>query len=335
LRTGVLLVNLGTPISPSVKHVRQYLREFLNDRRVIDISDIGRFFLVNCVIVPFRSPRSAKLYKRLWNENGSPLLHYGHKLKEKVQQSLPENYFVELAMRYQQPSIETGLQKLREKKIEKLVIIPLYPQYASSSTGSTINKIMTVVRWWNVIPEIKIVSQFPTHPLFIEAFAQNMRQFDLNLYDKILFSYHGLPERQVDKTYDDGKPCADHSCENDWNDDNRFCYKAACYATTRALAEKLNLSNEKYEVVFQSRLGRAEWIKPYAEPRIRQLPKEGIKKVLMVPPSFVADCLETIIEISEEYKEIFVHEGGEKLDMVSGLNDNNTWVKCVVDLIQN
>lgn len=333
MRTGVLLVNLGTPLSPSVKHVRRYLREFLNDPRVIDISAIGRFFLVNGIIVPFRAPRSAKLYKRLWTENGSPLLHYGKRLTQKVQQTLPSNYVVELAMRYQEPSIESALRKLQEQKIEKLVIVPLYPQYALSSTGSTIDKIMTHLRWWNVIPEVKIISQFPTHPTFIEAFAENMRKFDLTSYDKILFSYHGLPERQVDKTYLGGKPCADHSCENDWNDDNRFCYKAACYATTRALAQKLNLPQDKYEVVFQSRLGRAEWIKPYAEPRIRELPKQGIKRVLMVPPSFVADCLETTIEIGEEYRELFIHEGGEKLDMVPSLNDNDTWVKCVVELI--
>jgi protoporphyrin/coproporphyrin ferrochelatase len=333
LRTGVLLVNLGTPLSPSVKHVRKYLREFLNDPRVIDISPVGRFLLVNGIIVPFRSPKTSKLYQRLWTENGSPLLHFGKLLKSKVQQTLPDNYFVELAMRYQEPSIESGLRKLQEQKIEKLIIIPLYPQYAISSTGSTLDKIMTHLRWWNVIPEIKIISQFPTHPLFIDAFAENIKKFDVDSYDKILFSYHGLPERQVDKTYTDGKPCSDHSCENEWNDENRFCYKAACYATTRALATKLGLSENKYEVVFQSRLGRAEWIKPYAEPRIRELPKEGIKKVLMCSPSFVADCLETTIEIGEEYKELFIHEGGEKLDMVPSLNDNDTWVKCVNQLI--
>lgn len=333
MRTGVLLVNLGTPLSPSVKHVRWYLSEFLNDPRVIDISAIGRFFLVNGIIVPFRSPKTAKLYQRLWTENGSPLLHYGKLLTAKVQKTLPENYFVELAMRYQEPSMEGALNRLKEKHIEKLVIVPLFPQYASSSTGSTVDRVMTLIRWWNVIPEVKIISQFPTHNLFIDAFAENIKKFDIASYDKILFSYHGLPERQVDKTYNDGKPCNDHACDTEWNDENRFCYKAACYATTRALAEKLGLPKEKYEVMFQSRLGRAEWIKPYAEPRIRELPKLGVKKVLMCSPSFIADCLETSIEIGEEYKEIFIHEGGEKLDMVPSLNDNDTWVKCVVELI--
>ncbi|MFI5204970.1 MAG: ferrochelatase, partial [Flavobacteriales bacterium] len=281
MRTGVLLINLGTPLSPSVAHVRRYLREFLNDPRVIDINPIGRFFLVNGIIVPFRSPKTSKLYQRLWTENGSPLLHYGKLLTEKVQQSLPKDFYVELAMRYQEPSIESALTKLKAQKIEKLVIVPLFPQYASSSTGSTIDRVMTLLRWWYTIPEVKIISQFPTHPLFIDAFVENIKRFDIASYDKILFSYHGLPERQVDKVYDDGKPCSDHACDTEWNDENRFCYKAACYATTRALAEKLGLNKDKYEVMFQSRLGRAEWIKPYAEPRIRELPKQGIKKVLM------------------------------------------------------
>lgn len=333
MKTCVLLINLGTPDSPAVGDVRKYLREFLSDPRVIDINPVGRFLLVNGIIAPFRAPKSAKIYRKLWTPEGSPLMVYGAQLKEKLQKALPGNYTVELAMRYQQPSMESVLSGISKQQYDKIIVFPLYPQYASSTTGSTVEEFFRIVRKWWVIPEIEIVSQFFDHPDFIAAFAENGRKHQPENFDHIVFSFHGLPERQVDKVYVDRKPCSDHHCEHELNDENRFCYKATCFATARMIAERLNIPEEKYTVAFQSRLGRAEWIKPYAEPVIVDLAKSGVKNLLVFSPSFVADCLETTVEIGMEYKEVFKHNGGEKLQLVESLNANEMWVKAIANII--
>lgn len=332
-KTGVLLINLGTPDSPSVGDVRKYLRQFLNDPRVIDISAVGRFFLVNFIIVPFRAPKSAKIYKQLWTPEGSPLLIYGEKVKAALQKQLPNEFEVELAMRYQNPSLKSVLDRMQKKNYSQIIIIPLFPQYASSSTGSAIEETMRILKKWWVIPELKIVNQFFNNEKFIEAFAEKGQQQDPSDYEHVLFSYHGLPERQVDKTYSDGKPCADHDCENEWNKENEYCYKAACYETTRLIAKKLNLEKNKYSVAFQSRLGRDPWIKPYSDHVVADLAKQGIKKLLVFSPAFIADCLETTIEIGQEYDEIFKSNGGEKLQLVESLNDSEKWIECLKDLV--
>ncbi len=332
-KTGVLLVNLGTPDSPSVGDVRKYLRQFLNDPRVIDINPIGRFFLVNFIIVPFRAPKSAKIYKQLWTPEGSPLLIYGEKVKALLKKNLPDDYEVEFAMRYQNPSMKSVLDKMQQKNYSKIIVIPMFPQYASSSTGSAVEEIMRIIKNWWVIPELKIVSQFFNHEKFIDAFAEKGQQQNPSEYEHVLFSYHGLPERQVDKTYSDGKPCADHNCEHEWNKENEYCYKAACYETTRLIAEKLNLDKSKYSVAFQSRLGRDPWIKPYSDHVVADLAKQGIKKLLVFSPAFIADCLETTVEIGHEYDEIFKSNGGEKLQLVESLNDSAKWIDCLKDMV--
>jgi protoporphyrin/coproporphyrin ferrochelatase len=332
-KTGVLLINLGTPDSPSVSDVRSYLSQFLNDPRVIDIPWLFRKILVNLVIVPFRAPKSAGIYRKLWTANGSPLLYYSKRVNDLLQQALGNDFTVHLAMRYKNPSIPDVLEKMRKENYSRIVVLPMFPQYASASTGSALEEVMRVIKKWWVIPELKVISQYYDHPDFIEAFVQRGRQHNLNAYDHILFSYHGLPERQVDKVHHNG-PCSDHDCENEVTAENQFCYKATCYATTRLLAEKLGIPGEKYTVCFQSRLDE-KWLKPFSDVVVADCAKKGMKRILVFSPAFTADCLETVIEIGEEYQEIFHEHGGEKVQLVESLNDHPLWIRCLKDLVVN
>ncbi len=336
MKTGVLLINLGTPDNPSTPAVRKYLTEFLNDKRVIDISAAGRFFLVNLLIVPFRSSKSAKLYKEIWSkETGSPLLYNSKQLKEKVQQKMGSDFVVELAMRYQTPDIKTALENLRKQKVKKLVVLPLYPQYASSSTGSTLEKVFDEIKSWEVIPELKIYSNFYDNPDLIDCHVENGKHFDLSKYDHVLFSYHGLPERQIKKAsahYGDNSCFLGICCETS-TDKNQYCYRANCFKTTQLIAQKLNLPKEKYTICFQSRLGRSEWIKPYTDQVLKERAAKGDKNILVFSPAFVADCLETIYEIGEEYNHAFKGYGGEKITLVPSLNSNDNWVSAIEKMI--
>lgn len=332
MRTGVLLVNLGTPNSPSTADVRTYLSEFLNDPRVIDIPMILRKLLVNLIIVPFRSPKSAKIYQKLWTKDGSPLLIHGNAVKEKLQQSLSNEYEVFLAMRYQNPSLDTVLAVMQKRNFDKVIVLPLFPQYASSSTGSALEKVMQIISKWYVIPELKFISQYYNAPGYIQAFAERGRQYNLADYDHILFSYHGLPVQQVDKVYGDS-PCSEHHCEDHIDDDNKFCYKATCYETTRLIAKQLNLTTAQYSVAFQSRLDK-KWLEPFSDKVVIQKAKEGAKKMLVFSPAFVADCLETTIEIGEEYNELFKEHGGEKVQLVESLNAHPIWINTLKELVE-
>lgn len=332
-KTGVLLINLGTPDSPSVSDVRSYLSQFLNDPRVIDIPWLARKILVNLIIVPFRAPKSAKVYKKLWTANGSPLLFHSVRAKQLLQNELGDGYEVHLAMRYKNPSIPDVLEKMRKANYKKIVVFPMFPQYASASTGSALEEVMRVIQTWWVIPEIRLISQYYNHPDYIEGFVERGKQFKPDEYDHVLFSYHGLPERQVDKVYDEGL-CADHNCEHGITEENKFCYKATSYATTRLIASRLGIPAEKYTVCFQSRLDQ-KWLKPFSDEVVRECAKKGMKKILVFSPAFTADCLETIIEIGEEYQEIFHNYGGEKVQLVESLNDHPKWIQCMKNLILN
>jgi protoporphyrin/coproporphyrin ferrochelatase len=334
-RTAILLINLGTPDSPSVKDVRKYLTQFLNDPRVIDLPWIKRKILVNGIIVPLRAPKSAKEYARLWklNNGTSPLMEHGINLKNKLQKLYPENVTVELAMRYGSPSIPDVLAKMQKENYDSIVVVPLYPHYASSSTGTVVEEVMNVISKWWTIPDIKIVGQFYDHPAFIKAFAEVAKKYQPENYQHILFSYHGLPERHVDKVYFDAKPCADHNCEHEISKENKFCYKAACYETTRLLAKEMGVSIDKCSTSFQSRLGRDPWIKPYTDHTLEELAKKGYKNLLVFSPAFVADCLETLIEIGHEYKEQYIEHGGENLQLVESLNSNDVWVDALKQIL--
>lgn len=331
--TGVLLINVGTPDSPSVGDVRRYLSQFLNDPRVIDIPWLARKLLVNAIIVPFRAPKSAKLYQEMWTPEGSPLIIHSRNFRDRLQESLGESYMVEMAMRYQNPSIDVALEKLRKANLEKIIVVPMYPHYASSSTGTCIQRVMEITSKWWVIPEMVFINQFYELPGYVDAFAERAKQFDLSAYDHVLFSYHGLPVRQVDKVYDDGL-CEDHDCELGITDKNKFCYKATCYQTTKMIAEKLGLTPDRYTVAFQSRLDQ-KWLEPFSDKVVEQKAKEGVKNMLVFSPAFVADCLETIIEIGDEYQEIFHEHGGNKIQLVPSLNDHPAWVSAMAQLLRS
>lgn len=334
-KTGVLLIQLGTPDSPKTSDVRRYLSEFLNDPRVIDLPWLPRKLLVNGIIVPFRAPKSAKIYKELWEHgNGvSPLLTYTIEAQRLLAERLQnENITVEVAMRYQNPSLDVVLNRMHKANYDQIIIIPLFPQYASASSGSAVEKAMNIIRKWWVIPEIKIVAQFYDHPAYIDAVVDRAKAFDLKEYDHILFSYHGLPERHVDKVYNDGL-CEDQPCETEINAHNTFCYKATSYATTRLIAEKLGIKEEDYTVCFQSRLDK-KWLEPFSDKVVEEWGKKGAKKLLAFSPAFVADCLETIIEIGDEYQEIFEEFGGEKVQLVPSSNDHPRFIDCLEDLVR-
>ena len=336
-KIGVLILNLGTPNSPSVKDVRVYLREFLNDPRVIDIGRIAQLLLVNLIIVPFRAPKSAKEYKKLFKIGGgkSPLLTYGKNLTSKLKKLASKDSDVELAMRYGSPRMENVLGKMRTENYDKIYIFPLYPQYASASSGSTIEKAFKIINKWWVIPEVSVIGQFYDNPNYIKCIVNRAKEFDIPKYDHVMFSYHGIPERHVDKVYLDGKPCADHSCEDEINSLNANCYKATCYATTRLLVKALKLIEGSYSTCFQSRLGRDPWLQPYTDHTVEKLGKEGKKRVLVFSPAFVADCLETTIEIGEEYLELFQEHGGEEIQLVPSLNDNDDWAEGLHKIIKD
>jgi len=332
-KTGVLILNLGTPDNPNPKAVGVYLREFLNDPRVIDITWLARTLLVNGIIVPFRKRKSSAEYKKLWTSKGSPLLLYTVELLEKIKAKFPEDDItIEMAMRYQTPSMDDVLDKMHKANYDQIIIVPLYPQYASASTGSTLEKSMKIISKWHVIPEIKMVSQFWDHPGYIDTMVDLAKDYDWRKYDHVVFSYHGLPERQVDKVYED-RQCSNHSCEHEINEENKFCYKATCYGTTRLLVEKLGIPEDKYTVAFQSRLDD-KWIKPYSDRIIEDRAEKGNKKLLFFSPAFVADCLETTVEIGEAYKEDFLKIGGEDLDLVPSLNTHPKWVNALEDIIR-
>ena len=332
MQTGVLLVNLGTPDSPSVRDVRKYLREFLSDPRVIDTSAFARWLLVNFVIAPIRSSRSAKLYQKIWTSVGSPLLHYSKKQKELLQKKLGDNFHVELAMRYQSPSIQDVLAKFSKLNFEKIIVLPLFPQYASASTGSVHEKIMSMVSRWLVIPEIKFINSFPNHEGFIHAFTEIGKKYQPEKYDHVLFSFHGLPERHIKKADNFGH-CLKENCCAVLEAKNAGCYRAQCYETARCLAKSLNIAFENYTVCFQSRLGRTPWIKPYSDEVIEALGKNGKKNVLVFAPAFVSDCLETIYEIGIEYDQLFKKCGGAKIQLVESLNDHPAWIDAMAELI--
>jgi ferrochelatase len=336
MKEAILLINLGTPDAPTPGKVGKYLTEFLNDKRVIDINPIGRFILVNLIIVPFRSFKSSKLYQHIWTKEGSPLLTNSIELKEKLQKQVGDKYIVELAMRYQTPSIKTALESLRQQRPSKIHVLPLYPQYASSSTGSTVEEVLRQIKSWEVIPNLNIISKFYDHPKFIEALLVEAKKFNIADYDHVLFSYHGLPERQIIKgsAHYGGNTCQMGACCNSITKNNQYCYRANCMETTRHLVKGLNIPEGKYTSAFQSRLDQ-KWLQPFSDKVIEELAKKGNKKVLVFSPAFVADCLETIYEIGTEYDEIFKEHGGEKITLVDSLNANDHWVNAIKEIVNH
>ncbi|MFQ5994856.1 MAG: ferrochelatase [Acidiferrobacterales bacterium] len=338
VRRGFLLVNLGTPDAPSASAVRRYLKEFLSDPRVIDINPFIRGALLYGVILPFRPRRSAHAYRKVWTERGSPLLFHGQDLVKKLAADLGDSWRVALAMRYQNPPITTALDRFRNEGIDEIVVFPLFPHYSSAAWGSAMEKLtLEASLRWNV-PVLKIVRPYYDHPAFIDAFAEVARPvLDAFRANKIILSYHGLPERQIIKGDDSG---ARHCLRNDTCCEtvatvNRNCYRAQCFATSRALAQGLDLSPDTYETAFQSRLGRIPWIRPYTDERVRALATNGVRRLAVLCPAFTADCLETLEEIGIRAREDFLAHGGEEFRLIPSLNSHDVWARAVVRIARD
>lgn len=334
-KTGVLIVNLGTPDSPNTPDVRKYLREFLMDGRVLDIPSAARWPLVNLIISPFRGPKSAKIYKELWEERGSPLKFYGEDAEKMLQERLGDEYVVKLAMRYQSPSMDDGLDLFKKSGFKKIIVVPLFPQYASASTGSVFEKAMKIVSTWQIIPELQFTNTFFDHPKFIEHFTDMARKYMAkDNYEHFLFSYHGLPERHMRKGDCTGEICKLGSCCDTLHSMNQLCYRAQCFETTRLMVKELGLEEGTYTTSFQSRLGNDPWIKPYTDDVVKDLATSGKHSVLAFSPAFVSDCLETTIEVGEEYKEMFEENGGKHWQLVESLNNSTIWIDLLEDLVK-
>jgi ferrochelatase len=313
-KTGVLICNLGTPETYKTKDVRRFLRQFLSDGRVIEIPKIIWWFILNGIILTLRPSKSAKLYKSVWTKEGSPLLVLSKKLTEKLKKSVGDSCEVELAMRYGNPSMESALMSLKNKNCRKLIVIPMFPQYSGTTTGSIFDEVARVLSKWRWVPSLSFVNSYHDHPKYINALADSLsNHIKNNSPQKIIFTYHGIPKRNFDL----GDP-----------------YQCYCQKTTRLVAEKLNLEDDTYITTFQSRFGPAEWLKPYTSDTMGELPLQEVKNVLVVAPAFSVDCLETIEEIDQENKEIFLKAGGEKFTYAPCLNDSSGQVnllKAIID----
>jgi ferrochelatase len=335
-RTGALLLNLGTPDSPSVSDVRRYLREFLSDPLVIDIPRVPRWLLVHLIIVPFRAPKSAQAYAKIWTKQGSPLAVHSRALSDAVAKELGASWVVEFAMRYREPSIRGALERLAEAKVDRLVVFPLFPQYAEASTGSALAKLRDEIDRSGMSLELATIPAFYDEPGFTDAVAEvaraTLRDFDP---DFVLFSYHGLPERQIRASDHSGAHCLQRDdCCASIVDANRDCYRAHCYATTRSVTQTLELPPERFSTSFQSRLGRTPWIQPFTDRALPQLAARGIRRLAVICPSFTADCLETLEEIGIRAAEQWRDLGGEALALVPAVNAHPVWVRAVADLLR-
>jgi ferrochelatase len=335
-RKGLLLVNLGTPDAPQSGPVRRYLREFLSDPRVVDIHPVGRWLLLNLIILPFRPAKSAHAYRTIWMPEGSPLLVHSRALTAAVTGRLAGEYEVELAMRYGTPSLPEAVARLHARGVRDFTVLPLYPQEAPSSSGSSLARTYEVLGGLWDVPNVRAVPAFHDDPGFLGAFAEVARPVLTGCRaDHVLFSFHGVPERHVRKSDATGRHClASAGCCDVLTEANRHCYRAQCYATARGLAERLGLAAEAWSVSFQSRLGRTPWVKPYTDLVLPELAARGVKRLAVMCPAFVADCLETLEEVGIRAREQFVACGGESLTLVPSLNAHPAWVDAVVRLVR-
>ena len=330
-KTAVLLMNVGSPDEPKVPSVRKYLTQFLNDKRVIDLPWLLRKFLVNVIIIPFRVKKSTGLYQQLWTEKGSPLIYYTKELKEKLQVQLGDSFGVYVGMRYGNPGYKAALSEIKNQDFEKLVLVPLYPQHAMSTTETSVTAAEEEINRLGIQAEIVKIEQFYNHSKFLDAFVVQAKEHDLSKFDHIVFSYHGLPNRHVEKCHP-GIKVGDCDCQISFPKHGKFCYRATCYETSRLIAAKLNLESSDYSVGFQSRLSN-NWLTPFTDLVLQQKLKEGKKNILVLAPSFVTDCLETILEIGVEYGEEFKQNGGNKFQLVKSLNAEELWVEALAEIV--
>lgn len=315
MKTGVMLVNLGTPSAPTAKAVRAFLGQFLHDYRVVDLTRFLWCPILHGVILPFRSPKVAKLYQSIWWEEGSPLMVVSRRQQAALSQQLAaQDIPVVLGMSYGDPSIESAWQELKAAGVEKVIILPLYPQYSVSTSASVFDSWARIMKKERQIPYFSFIRDYYNHPSYIKALADSVRQdWQQNgKTDLLLLSYHGIPKRFENQ----GDP-----------------YGHQCHKTSELLAAELGLEPHQWRTTFQSRFGREEWLQPYTDETMQALPKEGIKHISVICPAFSADCLETLEEISEENKEYFIAAGGESYHYIPALNDNSAHIKMMLDLV--
>ena len=317
-KTGVLLTNLGTPESPTPKALRQYLREFLSDPRVVEIPRVIWMIILHGIILRVRPAKSAKLYESIWTDQGSPLMVISQQQKQKVAEQIAKQYgdkvVVDVAMRYGKPSITQALENFQAQGVNKLIILPLYPQYAGPTTGSTFDAVVNTIKKWRWIPSLHFQSGYHDHPLYIEALANSINNHieQHGKPDKLVFSYHGMPKYFLEQ----GDPY--------------YCFS---HKTTRLVAEKLGLSEQDFVMTFQSRFGKAEWLKPYTDETLVQLAEQGHKHIAIISPAFSADCLETLEELVHENKDVFINAGGKTYHYIPALNDEQQHIDTMVALI--
>lgn len=328
MKRGLLLINIGTPSSANIRDVCCYLGRFLTDERVIDIPALIRYLLVYALIIPLRAKKSTHAYKAIWTTQGSPLLFHSQNLVSHLQKSIGSEYKITLGMRYGNPSITKAINDLKE--CESITILPLYPQYSSATTGSSINEAIQHLTTQEIIPSLNIIGNFYHHSAYIHSQAQIIK-IHLHEFDYLLFSYHGIPERQIQKV--GCKKVCPKICPP-ISHHNQGCYKAQCHQTTLLLAKELKLNPNQYSTAFQSRLGKITWTKPYTEEVLIELAAKGIKRLIVTCPSFVTDCLETLEEIGIRAKEQWKRLGGERFTMVPCLNDNPLWVRAIAAIVK-
>ena len=332
---GVLLVNLGSPKSTSVADVRRYLDEFLMDEHVIDLPRLVRRLILNLFILPFRPARSAEAYSAIWTDQGSPLIvnseHCAAQLRQRTR--VP----IELAMRYGQPDMATALDKLaKHPDIEEILLFPLYPHYAMSSVKTVIARAKTLMQEMGISIPLRVHPVFYDHDLYIEALVESASPWLKKPFDHLVFSYHGVPERHIMKDDPTGRHCLkDRGCCKKTSIAHKTCYRHQVYQTTEAFVEKAGIPIDKYSVGFQSRLGRAKWLEPNTLDVLKQLATQGVRHVLVICPSFVSDCLETLEEIGIGAREEFIAAGGESLELIPCLNDHPAWVDLLAKWSEN
>lgn len=335
MKKGVLLVNLGSPDSTSVKDVRKYLDQFLMDKRVIDLPYLLRAFLVKGIILNTRPKKSAEAYRKIWWKEGSPLIVLTNRLRDKVQQQVP--IAVEVAMRYGNPSLESGIEKLYRQKVEEILLIPMYPQFAMATT-ETISVLAEKIRA-KKFPQLRIeeLTPFFDKQDYIKTLAQSISDsLEGKSFDHLLFSYHGIPERHIFKSDPTKNHCKiDGTCCTTPSKAHQFCYRHQCYATTTAVADFLHLKKGSYSTSFQSRLGNDPWLQPYTDRTIEHLAQQGVKRLAIVTPAFISDCLETLEEIAMEGKTTFLQAGGEEFHAIPCLNDRDDWSAVLASWINH
>ena len=333
IKRGILLMNLGSPDSTEVKDVSRYLNEFLLDERVIDYPWLFRKILVSGVIVPSRAPKSAEAYKTIWTSNGSPLIHITRQLQAALQDLVEEP--VEIAMRYGNPTAKSAFDNLlkREPALEEVIALPLYPHYAMSSYETAVENARLIHQQYKYHFKLRFIKPFYDEPLYINALSESMKPYVAKPYDHILFSYHGLPARHLRTSDITGQHCLKvDDCCNVGSMAHKTCYRHQVFKTTRLVTEQLQIPKEKHSISFQSRLGKG-WLEPFTDIRLEEMPKEGIKNLLIACPAFVSDCLETLEEIAERGKEIFMNAGGESYEMIPCMNTQPVWVNAVKEIV--